>query len=241
MRRFIVVDKLMRDLEICFAPVQWRALRPERLAGATCVVIDVIRATSTIAAALAHGANGVLPVASLEDAFALKAQNPKALLAGERGGQALPGFDMGNSPEDFTTERVGKRRIILTTTNGTQALAACAGARAVMTASFLNLTAVAEKLLKLGPPWIILCAGCNGEFGVDDAVVAGALAEAMGQDHPLVSLYRSARRNLMNTLLGSDAGRELINVGMEKDVPFCAQLNLYPVVPTLDKNGVLKA
>lgn len=230
----------MRDLEICFSPPQWRALPTEQLRVSACAVIDVIRATSTIVTALAHGAAGVQPVASVADAFALKERNPEALLAGERGGQALPGFELGNSPEDFTAELVQGRPIILTTTNGTQALAACTGARAVVTASLLNLEAVAARLREIGPPWIILCAGCDGEFGVDDAIVAGALAEALNQEHALVSLYRSVRSDLRETLLGSAAGRELLKVGLEKDVPFCARLNLFSIVPTLGEDGVLR-
>ncbi len=230
----------MSDLEICYLPAQWRRLEAERLKASVCVVIDVIRATSTIAVALACGARGVQPVAGVDEAFALKAVQPDALLAGERGGQPLPGFDMGNSPEDFTAERVKDRSIILTTTNGTQALAVCRGGRAVLTASFLNLDAVVARLHKLKPPWIVLCAGCEGEFGVDDAVVAGALAERLEQDHVLMSLYRSVRGNLTETLLGSMAGRELIKMGMEKDVPFCARLNLFSGVPTLGGDGVLR-
>jgi 2-phosphosulfolactate phosphatase len=230
----------MSDLEICFSPAQWKALNAERLRASACAVIDVIRATSTIVAALARGASGVQPVAGVDEAFALKERNPGALLAGERGGRALPGFDLGNSPEDFTPERAQGRPVILTTTNGTQALAACAGARAVVTASLLNLDAVAARLREIGPPWIIVCAGCDGEFGVDDAIVAGALAEALDQDHALVSLYRSVRRDLAETLLGSAAGRELLKVGLEKDVPFCARMNLFSIVPTLGADGVLR-
>ena len=229
----------MPDLEICFSPAQWKTLDREHLRTSACAVIDVIRATSTIVTALAHGSPGVQPVASVDEAFALKTQDPTALLAGERGGQALPGFDLGNSPEDFTTERVQGKRMILTTTNGTQALAACDGAKAVVTASFLNLAAVADRLLQLGPPWIIVCAGCNGEFGVDDAAVAGALAEALDQDHALVSLYRSVRTDLAEMLLGSAAGQELRKVGLEKDIPFCAKLNQFTLVPTLGEDGCL--
>ena len=229
----------MKDLEICFLPLQWSALPADQLRESACAVIDVIRATSTIVTALAHGA-GVQAVASLDDAFALKAKLPGAILAGERGGQALPGFDLGNSPEDFTTERVQGRRVILTTTNGTQALAACQGARAIFTASFLNLDAVAARMREIGPPWIIVCAGCDGEFGVDDAIVAGALAEALDQDHPMVSLHRSIGRDLVEALLDSNAGRELRKVGLEKDIPFCARRNLFSIVPTLGEDGVLR-
>jgi len=229
----------MRDLTICYLPSQWRTLKPEQLQTSVCVVIDIIRATSTIVAALANGASGVQPVAEVSDAFVLKARDPAALLAGERGGQPLPGFDLGNSPEDFSKERVTGRRIILTTTNGTQALEACRGARVVMTAGLLNLGAVAARLKELGPPWMVLCAGCNGGFGLDDAVVAGALAEALDRDDALVSLYRSVRGDLAGMLLRSAAGQELVKVGLEKDVPFCAQRDLFSMVPTLSEDGVL--
>jgi 2-phosphosulfolactate phosphatase len=228
------------DLHICYLPSQWRALDPERLRLSACAVIDVIRATSTIVAALSQGAEGVQPIATVSEAFAWKEQNPQAVLAGERGGKPVEGFDLGNSPEDFTAERVQGRRVFLTTTNGTQALAACAGARAVVTVSLLNLQAVAERLLELGPPWTVLCAGCNGAFGVDDAVVAGALAEALGQDHALVPLYRSVRHELAEMLLGSAAGQELVKVGLEKDIPYCAILSQFALVPTLDGGGVLR-
>jgi 2-phosphosulfolactate phosphatase len=178
--------------------------------------------------------------ASLEDAFALKAKSPRVILAGERGGQPVEGFDFGNSPEDFTPDRVKARAMILTTTNGTQALAACVRARAVFAASLLNLDAVAARLREIGPPWIVVCAGCNGHFGMDDAIVAGALAEALDQDNAFIYLYRSVRKNLTEALLGSDAGRELIKVGLEKDVPFCARMNLFPIVPKLSADGVLR-
>ncbi len=231
---------MMSKLTILHSPQEWRAIPAEQLAGSVAVVIDVIRATSTIATALAQGAAGVVPVAALEDAFALKAQDPEAVLAGERGGQMIEGFDLGNSPEDFMRKRINNRMVILTTTNGTQALAAVAGARAVTTASLLNLDAVAERLQELGPPWLVVCAGCNGFFGVDDAIVAGALAEALEEDHAFVHLYRSVKKDLVATLIGSDAGQELVKIGLEKDVVYCAERSRLSVVPTLDGDGVLR-
>jgi 2-phosphosulfolactate phosphatase len=229
----------MNDLEICYLPAQWHHLEGARLRESACAVIDVIRATSTIVTALAHGASGVEPVAEVGDAFARKAFNPEALLAGERGGQPLPGFDLGNSPGEFTAERVGGRRVILTTTNGTQALAACREARAVIAVSLLNLDAAATRLRELGPPWVIVCAGCEGDFGIDDAVVAGALAGALKQEHALVSLYRSVAKDVAATFHGCLAGRELVKVGLEKDLDYCAQRNLFQVVPTLGGDGLL--
>ena len=120
--------------------------RPNALSETVCVVIDVIRATTTIAAALANGASGVRPVASVAEAEWLKTEHPARILAGERHGLALPGFDFGNSPRALTPDAVGSREIILTTTNGTQALAACRGARSVLTCALVNLAATAEKL-----------------------------------------------------------------------------------------------
>ena len=230
----------MKDLEICYLPVQWRTLHAEQLRASACAVIDVIRATSTIVTALAHGATDIQPVASVAEAHILKEQNQETLLAGERGGKPLPGFDLGNSPHEMTPERVKGRHLILTTTNGTQALAACHGARAIVTVSLLNLNATATRLRELGPPWLIVCAGYEGQFGLDDAIVAGALAEALDQDHVLVSLYRSVRNDLSATLMGGNAGQELLKIGLEKDVPFCAQLDLFPLVPTLGGDGILR-
>ena len=229
----------MNDLEICYLPSQWRGLAAEKKESSVCVVIDVIRATSTLVAALAAGADGVQTIAQAADAFALKAFHPEAVLAGERRGAPLPGFDLGNSPGDFTPGRVAGRRVLLTTTNGTQAIEACRGARAIVAASLLNLGATAELLRRMGPPWILVCAGGEGSFGVDDALVAGGLAEALGQWHPFVSLYRSVRSDLAATLLGCRAGQELVKIGLERDISFCAQLDFFSKVPVLEKEGLL--
>jgi 2-phosphosulfolactate phosphatase len=232
---------VVNNLSICYLPAQWLALDEATRRESVCVVIDVIRATSTIVAALAHGATGIRPVAGVTEAEQLKAQRPELILAGERHGRALPGFDLGNSPRAVNAETVSGREIILTTTNGTQALTACRGARAVVTSSLLNLTATAEKLRALGPPWIVLCAGFEGDFGLDDAIVAGALAEALDEPSPFTALYRSVRGDLAATLLGSNAGRELVKIGLQDDVPFCAERDRFMLVPLLDANGVLRA
>jgi 2-phosphosulfolactate phosphatase len=231
----------VKNLSICYLPAQWLAFAPDRLRDSVCVVIDVIRATSTIATALANGATGIRPVASVAEAEQLKAQRPDLLLAGERHGRALPGFDLGNSPRTMTAETVGGRELILTTTNGTQALAACRGARAIVTVSLLNLAATAEKLRALGPPWIVVCAGFEGDFGLDDTLVAGALAEALEELSPFAALYRSVSQDLAATLLHSQAGQELVKIGLQDDVPFCAERDRFTLVPMLGEDGVLRA
>jgi 2-phosphosulfolactate phosphatase len=230
----------VKNLTLCYLPAQWRSLAATQRQESVCVVIDVIRATTTIAAALAGGATGLRTVAGVAEAEALKAGQPDRLLAGERQGLALPGFDLGNSPRAMTPAAVGGRELILTTTNGTQALAACTGARAVVTCALVNLGATAEKLRALGPPWIVLCAGFEGDFGLDDAIVAGALAEALDEPDTFSALYRSVRGDLAAALLGSHAGQELVKIGLQDDVPFCAERDSLAVVPMLGTDGVLR-
>ena len=169
------------------------------------MVIDVIRATSTIASALAQGAAGVVPVAKVEDAFALKSAS-RGAVAGERGACPLEGFDLGNSPEDFLRKRA--RQPVCDPDDderhaGARGVRRCAGGG---DGELLNLDAVAARFAGVEPPWLAVCAGCNGFFGVDDAIVAGALAEALEQDHAFVHLYRSVKKDLPETLLGSEAG-----------------------------------
>jgi len=231
----------VKNFTLCYLPAHWRRIDDALLRESACVVIDIIRATTTIAAALAAGATGIRPVAGVAQAEALKAEQPSRLLAGERKGLALPGFDLGNSPRTMTPQAVGGRELILTTTNGTQALAACARARAVLTCGLVNLGATAEKLRALGPPWIVLCAGFEGDFGLDDAIVAGALAEALDEPEPFSALYRSVRGDLAAALLGSQAGQELVKIGLQDDVPFCAERDSLAVVPMLGNDGVLRA
>jgi 2-phosphosulfolactate phosphatase len=240
LRPFLKTSR-MKNITVCYLPSQWRALEAAQLRDSACVVIDVIRATTTIAAALASGATGIRPVASLAEAEALKAERPDRLLAGERHGIALPGFDLGNSPRAMTRARVGGRELILTTTNGTQALAACAGARAVVTCGLANLAATAAKLRELGAPWIFLCAGFEGDFGMDDAVAAGALTEALGEPDAFTALYRSVRADVAGAFLGSLAGRELTKIGLQDDVPFCAERDSLAAAPVLGADGVLRA
>src|SRR5580692_7380997 len=132
-------------LEVLFTPAEFATLPQRDLSGTVCVVFDVLRATSTIVTALANGADAVIPVAEIPEALAAKRARPDLLLGGEREGVRIRAdqtggvdFDLGNSPREFTRERVAGRTIILTTTNGSRALRACAGARAVFAGSFLN-------------------------------------------------------------------------------------------------------
>ena len=206
---------------------------PEGASGAP-VVIDALRATSTIAAAFQSGATSVLPVSTLEEALARRA--PGCLLAGERGGFCPPGFDLGNSPLEMSPERVGGKSLVLTTTNGTLALLEARRAGPVLCASFLNAAAVSSRLQQQGEDVLILCAGSEGKWSAEDLCVAGAIAAALdGEADDLASLarllYRHHAPDLRTFLRGTQHGRYLCQAGFGADVDYCSQLDVCPVLP----------
>lgn len=214
------------------------------LADATAVVIDVIRATSCVVTALASGARGVYPTASTEDAVKLLQSigRDDTLLAGERKGIKIEGYDLGNSPAEFTAEAVGGQRIIMNTTNGTRAFVAAEGARRVVAAAFLNLGAVTAAV-QGADRVVVVCAGRSGGFALEDALCAGHLIRrlrAAGVE-PL-ELGDGARAAEMladtlpvdaDTLAGTAAGRAIAEVGLAADLAACAAFDLHRVVPEM--------
>jgi len=206
-----------------------------------CVVFDILRATSTIATALHNGAREVLVVSEIAEALALRAGRPSLLLAGEREGQRIPAsltgsidFDLGNSPREFTRERVRDRSIVITTTNGTRAINSCRWASTILTASFLNLTATAGLLRASEPERIrLVCAGTGDDFSFEDTLGAGALLSLLPTDRfdtsldscrMAIELYSSARNNLEDVLADSVNGRRLAaREELRGDIAFCAQ------------------
>ena len=218
---------------------------PLSTAGHTSVVLDVLRATSTIVHALVNGAPRVIPVASVEDAVKRKEEigRDASLLCGERDALPIPGFDLGNSPEEFTTEAVDGRALIMTTTNGTPALLSTAGSAATLVGSLLNVGAVARHVIALGNDVLIVCAGREGRFALEDACAAGVLAERIAATRRVrlddggraaVTLAGRYGRNLELALKRSAAGRALSRLGRGRDVTFCAQLDLHDVVPVYE-------
>ena len=179
----------MKDcrLEVLFTPADFGTLGDRDLSQTTCVVFDVLRATSSMVSALAHGATAVIPVGQISEALALRRSDPTLLLAGERDGLRISGalaggteFDLGNSPREFSTDRVQGRQIAMTTTNGTRALRAASAARNVLIGSFLNLTATSKCIEKLAPAELILvCSGTYEGSAYEDVLGAGALCDLL--------------------------------------------------------------
>ncbi len=227
-----------------FSPAE---VDPHHVAGRVAVVIDVIRATSTIVEALANGAAGVYPTLSTEDAIRLANSlgREDTLLCGERKGLKVEGFDLGNSPREVTREKVAGKRLAMSTTNGTRAFLATAGAERVLAASFLNLTAVSE-VLGVDPEadLVFICSGREDRFSFDDALCAGylirALADRIGggrmelADGALGALTLARSHVLSTALLArTAAGKALVDVGLADDLPHCADLDRHGFVPEM--------
>jgi 2-phosphosulfolactate phosphatase len=248
----------MRTLEVLFSPVEFAALERIDLSAATCVVFDILRATSTMAAALYNGAGAILPVASIPEALAIQPKGREVLLAGEREGvrilKGLTGsieFDLGNSPREFKREIVANKMIVMTTTNGTRALKAASHARKVLVASFLNLQATADWLLKDGPSQLILiCAGTQEQPAYEDALCAGALCDLLwsdwcaldASDSALIArkLFQLESHDLLTAVSHSRNGRRLLSIpDLREDVSYCLQRDLLSTVIEMDKDGMV--
>ena len=213
------------------------AFTPDELAAApTGVVIDVIRATSTICQALASGYERVLCAAEVEDARALAAAD--VTLGGERLGVRIEGFDLGNSPREYLTVRTPT--LAMSTTNGTRAIVTAAErCDRVLIASLLNLDAVTEAARAHGDDVAVFCAGVKGSFALDDSYVAGRIAALLGNDRSdaaeaavrLAASYPTAEE----AFRASRSGRNLINHGpeLEADIPYCVRESVLDVVPRL--------
>jgi 2-phosphosulfolactate phosphatase len=233
-----------REVRVHLAPDR---LEPERLAGRLAVVIDVLRATTTMIHALAAGCCVIRPCAEVEEARELASQlrASRALLAGERDARPLPGFDLGNSPGDFTAARCRGTTLVLTTTNGTRALVRAAVAERTLVAGFVNYSAVCEQLRQDRRPTDVVCAGCSGEVALEDALLAGALVDFLaGQGE--VHLNDAARlawdcfehhgRVLDGALEVCTGGARLRELGYDEDVRAAARVDQFALVPEVRRD-----
>lgn len=218
----------------------------------TAVVIDVLRASSSITTALANGAREVIPAATVEGAVKIAANLSAdiVLLAGERNAKIIPGFQLGNSPLEYTEEKVRGKVIVFSSTNGARALATARMARELAVCSFLNIAAVRQFLAERPRDFTIICSGTNGGFSLEDAVCAGMLIDAVVtadgggvqlSDGALAArtLYTSLGKKPDHVLRLSEHGRLLIDLGFNDDLAYCASVNSVPVLPLFIDN-VLK-
>ena len=248
----------MTKIEVLFSPAEFEALNRRDLSGTTCVVFDVLRATSSIITALANGAAAVVPVGTIEEALAERTTDPAVLLAGERDGfritSKLTGnidFDFGNSPREFQNPAIRAKRIVITTTNGTRALRACHGAKEILVGTFLNRSKVATHLRNSGATDLLLvCSGTYEEASYEDLLGAGAVADSVwdlyASGHVTDSaqmarnLFRAAKSDLLGAMGYSQNGRRLLGIPeLRDDVAFCLKQDAFPILAQLDQSGTI--
>ncbi len=235
-------------LDTYFTPGE---LKPADLIGRTAVIFDVLRATSTMVEAIANGAKSIIPVATVDEAVRLgqNLDRTTTLLCGERMSQRIEGFDLGNSPAEFNTGNVGGKVLIMRTTNGTVALLTSVAARRVIVGSLLNLGAVARAVVDDGGDCVIVCAGREGQFALEDAVGAGLLAlrikERVGRrvkmnDATAAALVLARRygKAITRMMRSTAAGRQLIDAGLRDDFAFCADVDRHGIVPELREREI---
>ncbi|MCY0886664.1 MAG: 2-phosphosulfolactate phosphatase [Firmicutes bacterium] len=221
----------------------------DRYRGRYAVVIDVLRATTTLITVLARGAEAVLPVAGLEEARALARSRPGWLLGGERDNVAPPGFDGGNSPADYPPERVAGRRLVFTTTNGTRALdrVRTGGAATVALGALVNAGAVARAARASGRPAVLVCAGTEGVLSLEDVLAAGAMArywppEARSDEAQLAAwAYERMQADLPRALNLARHAASLRARGLEADIGWAAREDLFDLVPVVGTQGWITA
>ncbi|HND56393.1 MAG TPA: 2-phosphosulfolactate phosphatase, partial [Pirellulaceae bacterium] len=225
-------------------------------AGRTAVVIDVLRATTTIIQAISAGANAVIPCVEIDGAVETsKRLGPTTLLAGERGGVKVAGFDLGNSPAEYTSDVVAGRAIVLTTSNGTRAIAAARSAAHLLIGALVNRAAVAALAVLLANDVAIVCAGSEDQVGADDELTGGAIAAEIARLVPevefdpaaacaverwraIVGAKPSATVNsetLIAALTDSRGGATLTALGCQSDIEWCARLDTFALVPRQDR------
>jgi 2-phosphosulfolactate phosphatase len=252
---WVVPERNVRKIEVLFSPAEFEALSGRDLSGTTCVVFDVLRATSSIITALANGAEAVIPVCTIEEAVREKQHDNDVLLAGERDGfritSKLTGsvdFDFGNSPREFAKANLADKTIVMTTTNGTRALKACLGAKEILVGSFLNLAAVAEYLhTRQVDDLLLVCSGTNEEASYEDLLGAGALANEVWnlfRDGHIAdsaqmarNIFLAAQNDLPGAMQFARNGRRLLGIPeLRDDVAFCLRRDVFPLIATMDRD-----
>jgi 2-phosphosulfolactate phosphatase len=236
---------------------------PSCLTGGIAVVIDALRATTTVAYALKNGARSIIPCESIEKAKSQRDSDGDSaelvpgtrhglLLGGERGGKQIPGFDLGNSPSEWSHEVVADQEIAFTTTNGTQALLRCTWADRIVTGAFANLQAVVDILTAESLPVHLVCAGTEGQISTEDCLFAGAVVDRLLNVSPpnsdvgeaafepddaallVLSHWKMASESpdgLFQAMKAGSGGRNLMRLGFEADIRIAATLDQVDLVP----------
>lgn len=222
-------------IETCLSP----ALLPlYHIENSIVVIIDIFRATSTIAAAMYNGASAIIPVATVDECIALGNKIPNSITAGERDGKIVEGLKSGNSPLEYPTEIIKNKTLVLTTTNGTRLLHQCHAALQIITGSFLNLDAVCDYLISQQKNILLGCASWKDKYNLEDSLFAGAVYDKlspyveMNCDSTRAShyLYSMAKSNLYSFIQNSSHYKRLSAFGLQYDMEYCCNINTHNIL-----------
>ncbi|MFH5832345.1 2-phosphosulfolactate phosphatase [Halalkalibaculum sp. DA3122] len=238
---------MINSIDICVSAL---AFQEEELRDKVTVVIDVLRASSTIVTALNNGAKGVIPVQDMDAAgkISINLDSPNFLLCGEKDGKKVEGYDLGNSPFEYTEEAVRDKTIIFKTSNGTKALKRSTMAREILVGSFLNLESILRRLREVEQEIVLVCAGWKGRLALEDLLCAGNIIhelsggelteEASDGTKVAFGLYEKFGNDIEQTLRKSNHAKRLDEITQNDDIGFCSRLNAMDILPTL-KEGII--
>lgn len=233
----------MKNIDVCLSP---DLLHLHKINNSIVVVTDIFRATSCMVTGFAYGVKSIIPVATVEECKNL--QNIGYVAAAERDAQKVEGFDLDNSPFSYMDERLIGGKIAMTTTNGTLSISkAKTDAVKVIVGAFLNLAAVVNHLKNQPYDVLVLCAGWKGRPNLEDTLFAGAVVEALkeeyfvSEDSAILAMrtYQQAKDNMLAYLANSSHIRRLQGLGINKDISYCLQKDLYDVLPVLRGNELV--
>jgi 2-phosphosulfolactate phosphatase len=234
---------MKKAIDVCLSPL---LLNLFDLSDKIVVVVDIFRATTTMVTALAYGASKIRAISTVDEALSLKDHG--FLIAGERGGQKVSGFDFGNSPFDVMNDGITGKSIAITTTNGTLSINKSHLAKEQVIGSFINFTATANYLMERDLDILILCAGWKGLVNLEDTFYAGAMIDTLDAAYSAssdscklaLSLFTQNKKNPLDFLGNADHAIRLIKIGYDKDIAFCLQRDLHNLIVVV-KNGEIIA
>ena len=214
------------------------------------IIIDALRTSTSILTALANGAKSVFPTETLREAYRLHRVHPDYVLVGERSGCKPRGFDLGNSPSELASEQIRGKNVIMTTTNGTKALAKSKQAKWVLIGAFLNAGAIAKKAVEIseknGINMSFVLAGEEDQFSLEDFICAGAIAERFPENSVYFSdktsaallAFKQIRNNLSENIAKGEHAKQLIELGLRRDIEFSCQIDVYEAIPVYEDTRI---
>jgi len=229
-----------RNLQVCMSPALFDLYADRK---SIVVVVDVLRATSTMCIAFEKGVKKMIPVSTVDQALEYKATNPDYILAAERNGAPVNGFDFGNSPQTYINSDMKGKIIVMTTTNGTKSINIAKKDHDVVIGSFLNLKALANWLIKQERDVLVFCAGWKDKFNLEDTLFAGAITELLDKSglynnscdaaQASKTLWEKGRNDLFGFLENSSHRKRLEKLNIDSDIHFCLKQNKTSKIPIL--------